>query len=394
MGKNEETTHLIADATLVHGSQENFPYSKGILSQSLISSGLSMEQAYQVATEIEELFHSQKTPEVTSEELRTVTAGIIAKRFNNELAQTYLSISRGPKTLQVQFKDSSLPFSKGILSQSLMASGLSPEAAFAVSARIQRELDREKLRSIAHDDLRQRVSKVLADEFGKVYARNYLLWRKMQSPDKPLLVFIGGATGVGKTTISRELSHRTSVGRLVSTDIVREIMRMMFSLELMPSVHFSSYEAYQTQPASGIFDNTVISGFLEQSRLVLVGVKALIDRAIKENISMMIDGVHILPNLINLEEITGAYSVFFILTTKNKTMHHSRFLRREKESSRSSSKYLKNFENICTIQDYTIEQAQKFNIPMIDNQSLDNSINKSLRLVTERLAQMVDIPPI
>jgi 2-phosphoglycerate kinase len=391
MPKKEEVPHLSGDATLVNGSQESFPYSKGILSQSLISSGLSMEQANQVATEIEELFHSQKTGKVTSEELRTITAGIIAKRFNNELAQAYLSISRGPKTLQVQFKDYSLPFSKSILSQSLMASGLSPETAFAVSARIQRELDREKVHSIAHDRLRQLAGKVLADEFGKVYARNYLLWRRMQSLDKPLLVFIGGAIGVGKSTISRELSHRTGVGHPVSTDTVREIMRLVFPQQLVPPLHLSGYEASQTQPAGGIFDNWAVSGFVEQSKVVLVGVMALIDRAIKENISMIINGAHLVPNLINRAEIAGAYSIFFLITTKNKTVYRGRFLDKDGDSGKPARNYLKDFENICKIQDYLIEQARKFNVPMVDNQDLDDSIGKSLRLVTEKLSQMVDI---
>lgn len=392
MTKEKKNSHPVTDTTLVKGKLESFPYSKGILSQSLLSAGLTLDQAYQVAQEIEDQFYKRKRKEITSSELRKLTAKMVAKRFSEELSQSYISISSGPRTMQVLYEDSSLPFSKGILSQSLMAAGLSPEAAFAVSARIQRNLDRDKTRTITHDELRSRVSKVLEDEFGRTYARNYLLWRKMREPDKPLIILIGGGSGVGKTSISRELSHRTGVGRLVSTDIIRQIMRMMFSLELMPSVHISSYEAFKTQPQSGMFDNPVISGFLEQSRLVLVGVKALIERAIKENISMIIDGVHNIPGLIDPRQIQGAYPVFFVLSTECMEAHRSRFISRAEESNRSASRYLKYFKNIRTIQDYIIEQAEKFDIPMIDNHSLDKSIIQTLRLVTDKVAQFVDIP--
>lgn len=392
MTKEKKNSHPVTDTTLVKGKLESFPYSKGILSQSLLSAGLTLDQAYQVAQEIEDQFYKRKRKEITSSELRKLTAKVVAKRFGEELSQSYISISSGPRTMQVLYEDSSLPFSKGILSQSLMAAGLSPEAAFAVSARIQRNLDRDETRTITHDELRSRVSKVLEDEFGRTYARNYLLWRKMREPDKPLIILIGGGSGVGKTSISRELSHRTGVGRMVSTDIIRQIMRMMFSPELMPSVHISSYEAFKTQPQSGMFDNPVISGFLEQSRLVLVGVKALIERAIKENISMIIDGVHNIPGLIDPRKIQGAYPVFFVLSTEYMDAHRSRFISRAEESNRSASRYLKYFKNIRTIQDYIIEQAEKFDIPMIDNHSLDKSIIQTLRLVTDKVAQFVDIP--
>ena len=59
----------------------------------------------------------------------------------------------------------------------------------------------------------------------------------------PLVILIGGATGVGKSTIATQLAARLGIVRVVATDAIREVMRSMFSPELMPSLHTSSFQA-------------------------------------------------------------------------------------------------------------------------------------------------------
>ncbi len=56
-------------------------------------------------------------------------------------------------------------------------------------------------------------------------------------------MLIGGATGVGKSTIATQLAARLGVVRVVASDAIREVMRAMFSRELMPSLHTSSFDA-------------------------------------------------------------------------------------------------------------------------------------------------------
>ena len=51
-------------------------------------------------------------------------------------------------------------------------------------------------------------------------------WRQL---DVPLVILIGGATGVGKSTIATQLAARLGIVRVVATDAIREVMRAMFS---------------------------------------------------------------------------------------------------------------------------------------------------------------------
>ena len=72
-------------------------------------------------------------------------------------------------------------------------------------------------------------------------------------------------------------------------------MRAFFSHEFMPSIHYSSFEAGL---AVGDADDPLVAGFLEQSRQVLVGARASLDRALQEGWSMVLEGVHLVPGLL------------------------------------------------------------------------------------------------
>lgn len=57
----------------------------------------------------------------------------------------------------------------------------------------------------------------------------------------PRLLVIAGATGVGKSTASVGLASRAGFTRLMSTDAIREIMRVSDPEHLDPALHRSSF---------------------------------------------------------------------------------------------------------------------------------------------------------
>ena len=50
-------------------------------------------------------------------------------------------------------------------------------------------------------------------------------------------MLIRGQSKTGKTTLALEVAHRLGIGRVVSTDSIRQIMRIMLSPELAPEIH-------------------------------------------------------------------------------------------------------------------------------------------------------------
>ena len=85
-----------------------------------------------------------------------------------------------------------------------------------------------------------------------------------------MILLLGGAAGVGKTSLALEVAHRLGIDRVLSTDAIRQIMRIMLSRELVPAIHGSSYDAYRAAPGSPA-TMPVIEGFRAQASIVSVG---------------------------------------------------------------------------------------------------------------------------
>ena len=90
-------------------------------------------------------------------------------------------------------------------------------------------------------------------------------------------------------------------------------------------MHVSSFEA---GGAGGLE-----AGFLEQTRRVLVGVEAAIERALTEGWSMVIEGVHLVPGLVPAE-IDGALLVHAVLRVSDVEEHRSHFAVRDSHQRR------------------------------------------------------------
>jgi len=196
--------------------------------------------------------------------------------------------------------------------------------------------------AISNHLLRQMTYETLKQEYGLSYAHRYLIWRKYKISDMPVVLMMGGPTGSGKTSLSAELAHRLGFTRLICTDSVRQIMRIMFSKDLLPSIHSSSYDAWKKLTFPIIEkDGPVLIAFREQSLRVNTGIKALIDRAIEENYNMILDGVHIVPGFIDFSFYEGKAHIFpLIVAVLDKEIYQQRFEIRKK-LSRCQNRVLK-----------------------------------------------------
>ena len=131
------------------------------------------------------------------------------------------------------------PFSKGFLSQSLLAAAIEPNEAFDVAREIEGQLVDRGVTEIQRRDLRRLACETLDRRFGPRVAVRYLVWRRFQDPDKPVILLLGGAAGVGKSSLAQEVAHRLGVPRVVSTDAIRQVMRIMLSQELVPAIELA-----------------------------------------------------------------------------------------------------------------------------------------------------------
>jgi 2-phosphoglycerate kinase len=286
------------------------------------------------------------------------------------------------------------PFSKGLMAQTLMATGLAPEEAYAVAAAVERRLRRRGPAALSIADLEEIAHEQLGEARGDVLIQRFRQWQKLRRLETPMIVLIGGATGVGKSTLATELAHRLGITRVISTDMVRQTMRAFFAPELMPAIHTSSFDAAATVrvPVPRETDLAKV-GFMEQTKAVAVGLEALIARGIDEAQQMVVEGVHIVPGYLDSSRWREALVLEFVLAVSDKDRHRGNFTVREWETGgiRPLRRYVEHFAQIRRIQKYIVGRAQDLGVPVIDNATLDENLHDVLGTILRRVEEYGDV---
>lgn len=297
-------------------------------------------------------------------------------------------------TITITNKQHGFPFSRGLLAQSLTATGISPTIAYDVARTVHSRLRVEKIHTITSAQLRAMATESLRELAGESVARRYIDLHNIEALDTPLIILIGGTTGVGKSTLAVELAHRLGITRVSSTDSIREVMRGIFNDDLMPALYQSAFDAWRglrVPIPSG--SHPAIVGFNEQTSIVLSGVKSIITRAAHEGYSMVIEGVHLAPGFLDLSEFERARFVYFIVGVKGQEEHLSHFHMRDMQTkgSRASQRYELGFDTIRELGVYIENLAQEHEVPILYSHALDQTVEEALNLI---MATAFDTNPI
>ncbi|RAP47553.1 MAG: 2-phosphoglycerate kinase [Methanosphaera sp. rholeuAM6] len=288
------------------------------------------------------------------------------------------------------------PFSKGILSKSLIRSDVESDKAYEIASEIEDSIQKDGNEIIAVTDLIRTVRLRLEEEDPKL-AKRYVLWKQIRRSKDPLIILIGGASGIGTSSISFELASRLGIKNLLSTDMIREVMRKMVSKELCPTLFESSYTAEEAlkTPAPPEFDKTLL-GFKDHVETVNVGLTGVIERSMKEGISIVIEGVHIVPGFIDEELLNHSNVYLFVLALSDEEIHKGRFYSRCRQlwARRPLKRYLKNFTSIRKTHDYIVGVADKNDIPVIENIDITTTVDEMIEHIikvkeAEQLEQQI-----
>lgn len=275
------------------------------------------------------------------------------------------------------------PFSKGILSKSLIRSEVNPTKAYQIAAEIEDTIQKEGKEIISISDLIKTVRLRLEEE-DPVLAKKYVVWKQIRRSKDPLIILLGGASGIGTSSISFELANKLGIKNMLSTDMIREVMRKMVSKELCPTLFESSYTAEEAlkTPAPPEFDKTLL-GFKDHVETVNVGLTGVIERSIKEGISIVIEGVHIVPGFIDEELLNRPNVYIFVLALSDEEIHKGRFYSRCRQlwARRPLKRYLKHFTSIRKTHDYIVGVARKNNVPVIENIVVSNTIDEIMEYI-------------
>jgi 2-phosphoglycerate kinase len=275
-----------------------------------------------------------------------------------------------------------LPYSKGLMARALVTAGVGIEQAYVLATRLELDLAGSGARAVELDRLEEVAAEVLGESDGAQVVSRLRRHAALHALDVPIVLLVGGATGTGKSTVATEAAHRLGITRVTSTDFIRQTIRAFFPEASLPSVHHSSFEA-------GAAGGGIEAGFLEQTRNVLVGVEAAIERALTEGWSMAIEGVHLVPGMVSAE-IEGALVVHAVLQIETVDVHRTHFHVRDAATGgvRAMDKYLDRLDEIRLLQESIVERAERYDVPVIESSNPERAVAALLELVlssSERL---------
>lgn len=378
---------------LVVAGKRRRPFSKGLLARSLEEAGLPLKEAHALAKEVEKRLREEGVRQISARRLEAVVAQEVARAKGKAAGRRYLERQAFAGELMVEEEtgEPRMPFSKGILAQSLMGIGLSPEGAYRLARETETQLRREGLQVVRRSELRERVYQALLREAGEEVARRYLFLRRLRRSARPVHILIGGVTGVGKSVLASALAYRLGITHIVPSDAVREVFRASLSKDLLPTLHLSSFEAWKALMPELFGEEShearVMRGFLDQVARVAVGLRAIQERSAQEGTSIVLEGVHVVPRYLDHPYRDKVLTVPMLLVLQDDRLHRDRFLLRDRETghARPRERYLAHFAEIRLIQEYLVLWAQEEGIPIIPGEDLDEAVEKALEVLVAYL---------
>ena len=222
---------------------------------------------------------------------------------------------------------------------------------------------------------------------------------------KPYVILIGSASGIGKSTIASELAKQLNIKHLIESDFIRAVVRGIIGKEYAPALHASSYDAYKSlrnKANYASYEDLVSAGFDEHASYVIPGLEKIIQRAITDFDDIIIEGVHLVPGLIDIEQFEDFAEIYFFVLSSDEESHKERFVKRAIQIHRGG-KQLDFFTENRIIHNHLLHQAEENNVPIIKTESIEKSVEQILTIINksctsikltnsvEELREVVDI---
>ena len=202
---------------------------------------------------------------------------------------------------------------------------------------------------------------------------------------KPYDILIGSASGIGKSTIAAELAKQLNIKHLIESDFIRAVVRGIIGKEYAPALHSSSYDAYKNLRNKARFENyedLVSAGFDEHASYVIPALEKIIQRAITDYDDIVIEGVHLVPGLIDIEQFKEFANIYFFVLSSDEDSHKERFVKRAVQIHRGG-KQLDYFKENRIIHDHLLEQAEKNDVVVINTETIEKSMDSILSVINK-----------
>ena len=387
--------------TLVEDLEETrIPFLRGILIRSLQDSGLEFDEASQIASEIRN--ELADTALISTVDLNHMVIGRLTSLGKESAVYRYEN-RNSPLMVEVEQQCGRInPFSRLKFRNSLETIGLKSRESDDVVQMLQEHLTNKSIKSIKSRHLAKLIYRYLrqSSKLGPAVAHRWLVWHDFINSGRELIFLIGGTAGCGKSSTANMLANRLEIVRTQSTDMLREVMRTMIPEKLMPVLHQSSFTAWKGLPRQkktkgDIPEALLVQGYRSQADLLSLAIEAVVDRATREHVSLVLEGVHVHPAFMEkLQTETDAVVIPVMLgLLKRKHLQQRIKDRSTNVPDRGAEHYLQYFDEIWRLQTYLLSEADRANIHIAVNENRDKIFSEIMRFTIATLAENFDSTP-
>lgn len=387
--------------TLVEDLEETrIPFLRGILIRSLQDAGLAFDEASHIASEIRN--ELSKTALISTVDLNHMVIEKLTSLGKENAVYRYEN-RNSPLTVEVEQQCGRInPFSRLKFRNSLETIGLKFRESDDVVQMLQEHLTNKSIKTIKSRNLAMLIYRYLrqSSKLGPAVAHRWLVWHDFINSGRELIFLIGGTAGCGKSSTANMLANRLEIVRSQSTDMLREVMRTMIPEQLMPVLHQSSFTAWKGLPGrkktkGGVPEALLVQGYRSQADLLSLAIEAVVDRATREHVSLVLEGVHVHPAFMEkLQTETDAVVIPVMLgLLKRKHLQQRIKDRSTNVPDRGAEHYLQYFDEIWRLQTYLLSEADRANIHIAVNENRDKIFSEIMRFTIATLAENFDSTP-
>lgn len=262
--------------------------------------------------------------------------------------------------------DSNPHFYADVLARSLLRVNVPKYDAYAIAHKIWEKMkrqpkDRKMIMEQVETSLKKKYPRLL---------KKYLRWQAIMEQHKPIVIMLGGGTGIGTSTLAMRLAWLLEINHIISTDAVREVVRQFIPKDVMPILHTSTYRTNELMTEVRSKHDRLMEGFMMHSKPVLNGVEAIVKRSINEQCSIIVEGIHLIPGEMDyLNKYRDSAIIIQIMLDVNQEDKHKNHIasRSAENAKRAANKYMKYFKEIRLIREFLVEQAIKNHVTIVQN---------------------------
>jgi 2-phosphoglycerate kinase len=183
-------------------------------------------------------------------------------------------------------------------------------------------------------------------------------------------ILISGCPGTGKTTTAIKLANFLGIDQLVSTDIIRSVLRSS-NKEENPFLYSVTHEAWKYLGEKN--SDNIWNGFLEHCRPLYPSMNYLIQKSFSEGRDLILEGAHITPEFIRA--VSPKYRTYsFLLTVKEDTSLLKRFDYKNNSRTILYDGWKQNFDIIRAIESRVLMDCCFDRV--LENSNIDNTLNE------------------